>query len=340
MKNKYLIEKVDHLNFSDEDWKCYFDFRMKSDALKGKPMRFDSVEELKTHTVKGIKENGKEIYQVWKNEQENGLLVFSTEFKDDLNKRFTDLENSMNDEHLEADLLAMIFKEYIEYDEASNFLLVFSKDGMNDYVTDLFNAKIGTNSFLYELHVKEANFEKIDTWLTESKAKFPNFRIEFYSEIPDDLLEEYATVLTQFSVDAKSTLGDPTWTASEIKGYQEKIKVMNHTEYSYFIFNEANKLIAITHARFNLKQPKEIDQGMTGVLKKYRGLGLSKWLKAEMFTKLLADYPAIEKIKTETIPENHPSRELSKQMGYKQIGNEKEFLIDRANIVQYLNTNI
>ena len=38
---------------------------------------------------------------VWKNEQENGIFVFENEFKNDLNKRFTLLDNYTNDEHIE-----------------------------------------------------------------------------------------------------------------------------------------------------------------------------------------------------------------------------------------------
>jgi|GEM_PF-4418987 len=138
--NKYRIEKVDYLTYTEEDWQDYFDFRAKSYALKGELMPFGSVDELKTANVKRTKESGIEVYQVWKNRQENGILVFAIEFKDDLKKRFTYLKNHMIDEYLDANLLEMIFKQYIDYDETSNFLVLDSKNGMNDYVTDLFNA--------------------------------------------------------------------------------------------------------------------------------------------------------------------------------------------------------
>jgi len=89
----------------------------------------------------------------------------------------------------------------------------------------------------------------------------------------------------------------------------------------------------------SLKRPQEMYQHMTGVMERYRGLGLSKWLKAAMYKKLISDFPELEKIVTWTHPDNHPSKELSKQMGYKMRSIEKKYLIDRANIVQYLNVN-
>lgn len=341
MKNNYRIDKVDHLIYTNEDWKCYYDFRIKSSALKGIPLHFGSWEKLKERSLELIRDRGQEIYQVWKNGQENGIFYFSIEFKDDLEKRFTYLDNYMNDKYLEANLLEIIFKKFVDYDETSNSLAIHSKDGMNDYVTDLYNANIGSSLAFYELNIKDANIKKIDAWLAEAPDKFPNLRIELYTEIPDDLLEEYAAFYMQMLEDmpANSTLHEIKITAESIKSIQERGKLINFYAYRYLIFNEANQLIAKTYVAVNLKRPQVIDQYTTGVMEKHRGRGLSKWLKAAMFKKLIEDFPELEKIKTEAHPENYPSIELSKQMGYKKVGGEKGFLLDRAKIVQYLNAN-
>lgn len=338
MKNKYLVRKVDHIKFTDQDWLDYFNFRIKSYTHIGEPMPFNSINELKDLNVQNITKYGEEIFQVWKNNIENGILVFSTANKEDDKKRFTWLENYMNDDHLEISLLKILFNYFIKYDKKSNFLALYSKNGKNDYVEDFFKAKTGNNAFLYELNVKEAKTEIINRWLEEARTNNQHFKIRFYTKILDELIHEYAEVLTKFFVDAKVTLSNPTWNASEIKDYQKALDLRNEAWYSYFIFNETNDLIAITHVTFSKENPEIVSQGMTGVLKKYRGMGLSKWLKAEMFTKLLKDQPNIKKIKTDTLPENHPSRELSKQMGYIQTGNEKEIFIDRNNIVKFLKT--
>lgn len=338
MKNNYRIEKIDHLTYTEEDWKRYYDFRIKSCALKGIPMPFDSLEALKDRNLQSIKE-GQEIYKVWKNEQENGTFIFSLDFKDDLEKRSTYLNNDMNDKYLESNLLEMILQKFIDYDETSNSLSMQSKEGMNDYIEDYFGAYVGSIVEFYELNVKEANVEKIDAWLAEAPAKFPNLRIAFYKEIPDDLLEEYAAFFTQMNKDMPANSDfDPTVTAASIKSRQEAGKLKHYCAYSYLIFNEANQLIAKTNVFGNLKQPKKMHQYMTGVMENYRGRGLSKWLKAAMFNKLTADFPELEKIETEAHPENHASRELSKQMGYKRMGSYKEFLIDRANIIKHLDS--
>mgnify|MGYP000064403224 CR=1 FL=1 len=341
MKNTYRLEKIDPLTYTEEDWNSYYEFRTQTSALKNVPMPFASMDALKQFDLKNIKENGEERYQVWKNDQANGIFLFDTEFEDDLEKRFTNLNNYMVDKYLAPNLLEMVFKQFLDYDEKSNALAIQSTNKINDFVADVYNVRTGSISELSELNVKEANMEKIDAWLAEAPAKFPNLRIKFYRDIPDDLLEEYAAFFTQMIEDlpANSELGDAKITVASIKTEQELGNMGNYCSYRYLIFNEANQLIAKTNVMLDLKEPQVMDQYMTGVMKEYRGRGLSKWLKASMFKKLMADFPTLEKIKTDTHPENHASRELSKQMGYKMVGIEKNFLIDRSVIVQHLNAN-
>jgi len=338
MKNNYRLEKVDSLVYTDEDWKRYFYFRTKSCALQDEPMPFDSVEVLKKNDLELINKEGYEIYQVWKNEQEHNIFCFSPASKDDLEKRFTYLINQMNNEYLEPHLLVLILNKFVDYDEKSNYLSVHSTKGLNDHISNLQDVYVGYTSGTYGLNVEEANMEKIDTCLTEALTKFPNLNMVFYAEIPANLLEEYAALLTQLVNDIPPISdGDKTnYTAEIIKEVQEATKLRNYCTYRYMIFNETHQLIATTNVFINLKKPEEVYQLITGVLKKYRGRGLGKWLKAVMFKKLVADFPKLEKIETVIDVVNHPSRELSKQMGFKMVGTNKEWKIKRANVLQYL----
>ncbi len=341
MANRYRLKKVDHINYTEADWNEYWEFRKKSYELKKEPMPFDSLDQLKQLNVTNIRESGEAIYQVWKNDIENGILCFSIEFKEDSHKRFTYLESYMNDQSLEAGLLELIFEEFLEYDEASKSLAIHSRDGLNDYVEEMFDAAVGANAAWYELNINEAKQEKIEAWLSEAPNKFPKLRIVFYQEIPDELLEEYATLFTQFANDipVPPEIGDNTCTAASVKSYQEAIKLRSHTNYIYLVFNEDNQMIALTNVSVNLKQTQSVDQSMTGVRADYRGRGLSKWLKSAMFTKLVADFPDLEVIETEAHPDNLPSIQMSKQMGFKRTGAHKDYVISREKIIQHLSHN-
>lgn len=338
MANSYRIEKVDPSIYTKKDWRRYFDFRLKSYALVNEPMPFNSIEELKALNTKNS-EKGWVQYMVWKSEQENGMVCFAMGYKDDLQKRFTYLLNHMNDKYLEPELLEILFQQYLDYDSKSNSLNILSKDGENDYIVDNFGAYLKTKTDFYELNVKEVDLEKIDFWQSDAVAKFPLFRMEFYSEIPGDILEEYTRVYSQISNSISFTTesDDGELTANEWKESQEALKLRKKCLYTYLVFNESNAQIAQTNVLVNLNDTKKMDQWMTGVVKEHRGRGLGKWMKAAMFKKLLLDYPDLEKIETDVHPNNHPSIELNKRMGYKRTVSQKDFMIDRQYIVQYLN---
>ncbi|MDA7502084.1 GNAT family N-acetyltransferase [Chitinophagales bacterium] len=338
VNNKYRIEKIDPTIYTDEDWQRYYDFRYKSYALINEPMPFDSVAQLKALNVSNIKNSGDELHIVWKNEQENGMLFFAVDCKDDPDRRFTYLENYLNDRTLDEPLLKLIFQRFIDYDAASNSLAILSRDGMNDFVEKLYGATVGANAVRYELPIKDAKEEVIAGWLAEGATKFSDLRMEFYDEIPDELLEKYGSFYRRIldDIPVPTDLGDNTFSAESAKSLQEAFKLRNYCIYNYLLFNEANELMALTNVNINLKDRTEIEQGITGVRKDYRGRGLSKWLKAAMYKKLITDFPELETIETETHPLNHPSRELSKQMGFKETGTQKYYLISREAVLECL----
>lgn len=340
MKSNFRIEKVDKKKYSDEDWKRFFDFLSTCFGLKNEPMPYDSWLALKDQIIKADKEADEHMYMVWENEEVNRTFIFSIKYKDDLNKRFTYLQNWRGNEKLDPRLLEKIFIEFIGFDEKSTALALRSDDGANDYVESRYGAKVGSNSETFELHIKEAKKKLIDEWLEQAPSKHPNLRIAFYDEIPDDLLEEFAALFSQLMADMpeNSIVEDTKVTAATIKARQEAFKVKDYCIYNFLIFNEADELIAKTHVSLKRKRPKVMYQHMTGVMENYRGRGLSKWLKAAMFKKLNADFPELEVITTQTHPENHASKGLSKQMGYKKTGTAKEFIIDRSNIISFLKT--
>ncbi len=338
MANTYRVEKVDVPNYTEEDWKQYFEFRLRVFAQQQEASPFASWRDLKYLTLNSFQEKGEHSYMVWKNELPERIIVLSVVFKDDLKRRFTTINNGWNEDKIEVNLLRELFPIFINFDEYSNALALRSKNGLNDYVHEKYSAKLASVAKQSELNIKEANIDKINSWLLEAPVKFPDFEMRFYDEIPEEMLEEYAAMFTQMLKDmpANSMIDDPTVTADVIRNRQETFKVKDYGIYSYLVLNETSEIIAKTHVSFKRKSAQRMTQHMTGVKKEYRGLGLSKWIKAAMFKKLVHDFPELEILRTETHPDNHASRELSKQMGYKQVGTSKEFLIERTTILQHL----
>lgn len=338
MSNPYNITKV-HQDYTDQEWEEYYLFKKEYATIKEIDLSFDSWQKLKERSLYRMKHEVA-IYLVWQNGQKAGDFSFNTTYKDQLDKRYSYFHSSLINETLNDDLLEKVFEAFLKFDPLAKFMAIKSQNGQHDFVEQKFGAFAGGNCETFELLIKETNLKKIESWVNESPSKFPNYRLEFYEDIPDNLLEEYCAVFTELLADMppNSALYDAIITTERIRERQVNGKKNNHCSYRYLIFNENNQVIAKTNVAINKNKPEIMNQYMTGVLKDYRGQGLSKWLKGAMYNKLVEDFPSLEQIKTETHPENHASRELSKQMGYKKTGYQKEFLISKESISSFLTT--
>lgn len=335
--NIYLIEQVAPKKFSNKDWETYFLFRKKCTDISGEKFIFENWENLKVYCIEAI-EKGIAYFYVWKNDEEAGHFSFDISFKNDSEKRFVYFRNSLINKSLEANFLKLMFEDFLKFDPNSNLLAIESINGANNFVQKELQGIIGAHSITSELKISEAKRSIIDEWCQSSRKKFDRFRIEFYTDLPKELLDEFCSVFTTLLNDmpANSQLGDFNITPGQVWENQENGKKNKWASYRYLVFNEKNQLIAKTNVAIIKTDPPKMTQYMTGVLKEYRGLGISKWLKAEMFQKLVKDFPTLEKITTATHPNNHPSRELSKKMGYKKTGEIKEYLVERKQIISFI----
>jgi len=335
MKPHYKIEKI-KIEATLEEWQQYYNFWMQCNESK-KPLRYAALEDFREHWQDWIKK-GADIFLVWNQDKEIGYFSLKTEFKDQADKRCMNFWNSLSDQGLNESLLKGIGEAFLVFDPDAKFLLIPSKDGENDFVEKVVNAEIADFRELYSLFVEKVDVAKMDEWIAISEKKFPKYRLQFYEDIPDDLLEEYSAVFSQLMEDipTNSRSLNTTITPETVKERQIEGKKTQQCSYRYLVFNEENKLIAKTNISLNKVRTKSMYQYMTGVLEAYRGQGLSKWLKAAMFKKIVADFPALEVINTEVHTTNEASRVLNLKMGYVKKGFKKNWLIPKENIVKLI----
>ncbi len=332
----YTVKKV-RLDFSNQEWEAFFLFRKKCAEMTNKTFSHKDVNTFKEIMSKHMK-NNTTYFMLWDKGEEAGVFFFETIFPYDDEKKFSYMGNHLNDKKIKPALLPFIFNGFIEHDPTVKRMAVKSENGQNDFFEELFEVEIGGISESFELYIKDAKTDIINHWYENSQEKFKHLRMEFYDELPDELIQEYADVFTEllFDMPPNSELGDYHITAKQIKENQEIGKKANQCSYRYLIFNEEDKLIAKTNIFINKNDPKAVYQYMTGVLRDYRRQGLSKWLKSAMFKKITSDFPELEKIDTTTHPENHASREMSRHMGFQKTGAQKEYLIPKNQILHFL----
>ncbi len=337
MDNQYTIQRIIPEACTNEQWQAYFAFRVACDKLAGKPTPFSNWEQYKERNSALVKE-GTGIYLVWNGKKEAGFFFFRKSFDLHLKKHYINFENDLLDKTLNKEVLKPIGKAYLDFDVDTNFLAITSHNGRNDFLETELGAIIGGQTETFELDVTKVDHQKMEEWVATNATKYPQYQLKLYEYLPDELIEEYASVFTELLHDmpAQSELGSATVTPEQVKTRQETSRPYNRCAYRYLLFNEAGKIIAKTNVAINKNHPQNMYQFMTGVLKDYRGLGLSKWLKGAMFLRLVKDFPSLEKIMTETHPTNAGSKEVSRQMGYQQTGTKKELLIERKQMTAFI----
>jgi len=102
------------------------------------------------------------------------------------------------------------------------------------------------------------------------------------------------------------------------------------------LLDPQGKMIAHTNGLFLAAAPREVYQAMTGVSAEYRGRGLAKWLKAELFVRIGMEYPANESFVTEMRAVNEPILAINRQMGYYLEGRGHEIAIDTGALRKFV----
>ncbi len=323
-------------DFTDQEWKDYYEFR-KICAEKGAPLNFISWENLKLRALDAIND-GLCSYIVWKNNEPFGHFLFDTIYKDNSAKKHLHFLNNMVQSRLDKTLLKLIFKTALNFDAALNFILIESKNGANDFLEDEFNAEIGDESTYSELKINDAFTNVINGWLLEGQNKFSHLKLKFYDELPENLIDEYANVITSLLNDMpyNKELREFKFRPETLRSRQRLAKDNNRCTYRYAVFNEANQLVAMTNVMVNKNNSKVMHQVMTGALLPYRGIGIGKWLKAAMYKKLTSDFPELEVIETDANPANKASIKLSEKMGFVKVGNLKKLIVRKEIITEFL----
>lgn len=335
MQHAYSLTRVDATT-TDENWQQYFQLRTQAAKTLKEHFFFTSWQDLKDKSVNFFKDNTL-TYIVRQDQKEVGYFNFFLGDSIPLKAQYTFLRVYLLEGNLNEDLLKMILPEFLDFKEHSQYLLFQSKNGIYDTITKTLSPTITCSFAALELDTKKANNELMKSWLAEYPAQFSNYTLQFYKDIPDDLLEEYSAVYTEILQDVPGeSLEARTLSIEQIKQEQKNNKFHNYYNYHYLLFNETNKLVGITKLLINDKNTQAVRQQMTGVLKEYRRQGLAKWLKAAMFEKLEQDFPNMQKITTDTTTENIASRNLNKSVGFQEVNQTKEFLIPKEMVLSFL----
>lgn len=211
-------------------------------------------------------------------------------------------------------------------------LLEISKQNHIDIVHVEADTKAGTNFCLKmdgdlvlqeienRLYLEDVEWDFITDWYNKGHERTKDVTIEIYDKIPDNILTEFCKVYTQ-TVNQRPTgsMEQDIFVTPESRRTEEEIYADQRVLWITFISRESTgEISGLTEFQITPRRPYQIQQRLTGILKKYRGRGLGKRLKAEMLMYVKEHYPHAKYISTGNAKNNIPMLSINETLGFIQ----------------------
>jgi ribosomal protein S18 acetylase RimI-like enzyme len=141
--------------------------------------------------------------------------------------------------------------------------------------------------------------------ITQKELKFAKEYLDFINS----LVEDNAKIL----FNKKLTLKDEKeFLKSAPKTIKNKTKV-------FIIAKDGNKVVANTSVELNRQRKNHIGVFAIGIRKEYRGIGLGKYIMAEVLNLAKKELPGLKMFQLEVYENNKPAIALYKKMGFKEV---------------------
>jgi mycothiol synthase len=148
----------------------------------------------------------------------------------------------------------------------------------------------------------------------------PGFRTERWIDAaPEELVAGYSRARTAITdaPSGESSLKSPDWTVQKVRTYEAELRDRGWEVRTVVAVDEASGTIAgVTAMGLHPTQDGVGLQMDTAVVADYRGHGLGLFIKAEMMRWLVADWPHLRLVTTNTAASNVYMRQVNHQLGY------------------------
>jgi GNAT superfamily N-acetyltransferase len=189
----------------------------------------------------------------------------------------------------------------------------------------LFAAKVGYGEANLEEHKVLELASAEPGWpalQAEAADALGDYRIEVWTEIPDEHMDGYCHLLNVFM--SQIPLGDLAleelkWDAARIRANEERGREVGHVSITSTAIAPDGSVAGSSDVNVNIKDPRIAHIGITLVLAEHRGHRLGLALKLANHRALLESYPASELIATSNANVNEHMNQINERMDYRVV---------------------
>ncbi|MHA1199938.1 MAG: GNAT family N-acetyltransferase [Candidatus Heimdallarchaeaceae archaeon] len=171
------------------------------------------------------------------------------------------------------------------------------------------------------LKLSGVDWNMMNSWNSmgsELAAKDKIKLVEITGPIPDDIIDEYASLYTEIM--NQQPLGSlqlrHVITADTFRTRAEQMKKMDQQWHTLLTIEHNGEISGLTEFQYSSNQPDMIFQLLTGVKDEYRKRGIGKWLKAKMLLYMKEKYPEAKFIETSNTITNEAMVSINRRMGF------------------------
>ncbi len=247
-------------------------------------------------------------------------------------------------EHRRQGIGTELLHKIAEIAEANGRTLIIFNTESTVPAGQLFAERVGAEKGL-ELHTNQLVLHELDksllqTWIDQAKTRARDFEIGLWTDTyPEGELEDIAKLIEVMNEAPKGDLQveNAKVKPEDLREWEAYNKGRGLKRWELYVRHKPSKELAgFTSVYWNPDNPENLSQGNTGVLPKYRGHRLGKWLKAAMLQKVLSERPVVKRIRTGNADSNAAMLAINHALGFKPYIAETVWQIEVEKIKAYL----
>jgi mycothiol synthase len=156
-------------------------------------------------------------------------------------------------------------------------------------------ASKGVETHTNQLVLAELDMSLLETWINNAKTTAKDFVMGLWGDtFPEEEIHDIANMMDVMNDQPRDDLEIEDWKVEPevLRESEAYSKARNIERWVLYARHKSGELAGYTETHWDPENPENLRQGDTGVLPKYRGHGLGKWLKAAMIQKVLAERPS------------------------------------------------